>query len=170
MPPERGRCGVELGPVLTSVREMGQELGRDLGEFIRDQRTAAQLSVRALAERAGVSNPYLSQVERGLRRPSAAILARIAEGLSLSTETLLTRAGLLPEREQPTGGVEAAVLADPRLTPRQQQLLLETYRMFTENTPAPTTAAPTVSEPTTAAPTTAAPTSSPTPEEEHHDD
>lgn len=157
---------MELGPVLTSVREIGQELGHDLGEFIRDQRTSAQLSVRGLAERAGISNPYLSQVERGLRRPSAAILARIAEGLSLSTETLLSRAGLLPERDPGPQPVEQAILADDRLSPRQQQLLVETYRMFVAS-------APPAAAPTDPAPTDPADTAGPVParphQEDHHD-
>ena len=75
---------------------------RDLGAFIREQREAAQISVRQLAKRAGVSNPYLSQVERGLRKPSAEMLAQIAHGLQISVETLLTKAGILDPGAEPT--------------------------------------------------------------------
>jgi transcriptional regulator with XRE-family HTH domain len=104
-----------------------------LGEYIREQRMAAQISVRQLAKAADVSNPYLSQVERGLRRPSAEILARIAAGLRISAETLYVRAGILEERE----GDRAVILAiseDPSLTDRQRRALLEIYAAFqTEN-------------------------------------
>jgi transcriptional regulator with XRE-family HTH domain len=104
-----------------------------LGEYIREQRMAAEISVRQLARTAGVSNPYLSQVERGLRRPSAEILARIAAGLRISAETLYVRAGILEERE----GDRAVILAiseDPTLTDRQRRALLEIYAAFqTEN-------------------------------------
>jgi len=111
---------VDLNPVLTPVRE--------LGEFIREQRTAAQISVRALAAKAGVSNPYLSQVERGLRRPSAEILAQIAHGLSISVETLLAKAGILETAEAPT--VVIAIRADEVLTERQKSALVDIYAAF----------------------------------------
>ncbi|WP_420124445.1 helix-turn-helix domain-containing protein [Nakamurella sp.] len=108
---------LDLNPVLTPVR--------DLGEFIREQRLAAQISVRALAAKAGVSNPYLSQVERGLRRPSAEILAQIAHGLSISVETMLAKAGILEPSDAPE--VVTAIRADPVLTERQKAVLLDIY-------------------------------------------
>lgn len=102
---------------------------RDLGSFIRDQRNAAQLSLRNLAQQAGVSNPYLSQIERGLRKPSAEILQAIAAALRISAETLYVKAGILEERE---GGADlaAAILAEPSLTEKQKRALLEVYLSF----------------------------------------
>lgn len=101
----------------------------DLGEFIREQRRAAQISVRQLARAAGVSNPYLSQIERGLRRPSAEILQQIAKGLRISAEAMYVQAGILDERI--AGGlVVDAVLADTTLTERQKQVMLEVYDSF----------------------------------------
>jgi len=102
---------------------------RDLGEFIRDQRNRDRLSLRKLSELAGISNPYLSQIERGLRKPSAEILQGIARGLRISAETLYVRAGILDERGEPPDFV-AAVLRDPTLTERQKQVLVEIYRSF----------------------------------------
>ncbi|MFI0431666.1 MAG: helix-turn-helix domain-containing protein [Candidatus Nanopelagicales bacterium] len=99
-----------------------------LGEFIREQRQAAQLSLRQLAATAGVSNPYLSQVERGLRKPSAEILAQIAAALRISAETLYVRAGLL--EAQDSSRVRAAIARDSALTERQRRALLEIYRAF----------------------------------------
>jgi len=101
-----------------------------LGEFLRDQRTSAQLSLRQLAEQAGVSNPYLSQVERGLRKPSAEILQQIAKGLRISAEQLYIRAGILDERTEADLAVESALLADTTITERQKRVLLEIYRSF----------------------------------------
>ena len=98
---------------------------RDLGQYIREQRTAAQISLRALAAKAGVSNPYLSQVERGLRRPSAAILAQIADGLSISAESLLVRAGILRSTEATP--VITAIRADEDLSERQKSSLVDIY-------------------------------------------
>jgi transcriptional regulator with XRE-family HTH domain len=101
----------------------------DLGEFIREQRRTAQISVRQLAKLAGVSNPYLSQIERGLRRPSAEILQQIAKGLRISAEALYVQAGILDERI--AGGVVVdAVLADTTITERQKQVMLEVYDSF----------------------------------------
>ena len=100
-----------------------------LGAYIRSQRQHARLSLRELARRAGVSNPYLSQLERGLRRPSAEMLQRLAAALELSAETLYVRAGLLDDR----GGaadVVAAIAGDLTLTEHQRAALLETYREF----------------------------------------
>jgi transcriptional regulator with XRE-family HTH domain len=102
---------------------------RDLGEFIRDQRRTARLSLRKLSELAGISNPYLSQIERGLRKPSAEILQAIAKGLRISAETLYVRAGILDERDDDTDLV-GDILRDPTITERQKQVLIEIYRSF----------------------------------------
>jgi transcriptional regulator with XRE-family HTH domain len=101
---------------------------QDLGEFIRDQRNTARLSLRRLSDMAGISNPYLSQIERGLRKPSAEILQQIARALRISAETLYVRAGILDESAE--SDVEAAVRADPSITERQKQTLLDVYRSF----------------------------------------
>lgn len=135
---------------------------RDLGEFIRDQRQSAQLSLRALAARTGISNPYLSQVERGLRRPSADILAQIAAGLSISAESLLTRAGVLPARSESDVAtpVVISIRGDAVLSDRQKEALIDIYTAFVAAAPSgPTPAAPTSAAPTSATPTPAAPTS-----------
>lgn len=100
----------------------------DLGSYIRTQRNNAQISLRQLAKLAGVSNPYLSQVERGLRKPSAEILQQIAKGLRISAEALYVQAGILESRE--SGPVVDAVLADPELNERQKQVLLDIYSSF----------------------------------------
>lgn len=100
-----------------------------VGEYIREQRAAAQLSLRQLAQAADVSNPYLSQVERGLRRPSAEILAQIAKALQISAESLYLRAGILEPR-QGDPSVTAALASDSTLTDRQRQSLLEIYAAF----------------------------------------
>ncbi|MGE3620072.1 MAG: helix-turn-helix domain-containing protein [Acidimicrobiia bacterium] len=103
-----------------------------LGRFIRDRRTRAELSLRELAARANVSNPYLSQIERGLHEPSVRVLKAIAGALNLSAETLLVQAGLL-ERDPdgaPVTTVEEAVRADPALTDEQREALLSVYRSF----------------------------------------
>ncbi len=99
-----------------------------LGEYIREQRESAQVTLRQLAKSAGVSNPYLSQIERGVKKPSAEILAQIAKGLRISAETLYVRAGILDERS--TGDVVAAVLADPGLGERHKRILLDVYESF----------------------------------------
>ena len=112
---------------------------RHLGEFIREQRESAKISVRELAKSAGVSNPYLSQIERGLRKPSAEILQQIAKGLRISAEVLYVQAGILDERE--ASPVVDAILADEGLTERQKQVLLEIHDSFRKEnataTPAP---------------------------------
>jgi transcriptional regulator with XRE-family HTH domain len=100
-----------------------------IGEYIRQQREQAKISLRQLASAAGVSNPYLSQIERGLRRPSAEILQQIAKGLRISAEALYVQAGILEDRRTDSG-VRAAVLADPELAERQKQVLLEIYESF----------------------------------------
>ena len=102
---------------------------RDLGEFIRDQRRNARLSLRKLSELAGISNPYLSQIERGLRKPSAEILQAIARALRISSETLYVRAGILEERDADADLVEG-IMQDRTLTEGQKQALVEIYRSF----------------------------------------
>src|SRR5436305_13485981 len=104
---------------------------RHLGEFIRKQRKGSRLSLKAVSSVTGVSIPYLSQIERGLRKPSADILQAIARGLRISAETLYVRAGILDDRagDRPTDLVEA-ILADPTLNDRQRQALIEIYRSF----------------------------------------
>ena len=101
-----------------------------LGDYLKEQRTLAQLSLRQLAEQTGVSNPYLSQIERGLRRPSAEVLQQIAKALRISAEQLYLRAGIVSPDEGFGGSVELAVLSDPALTERQKQSLLDVYQSF----------------------------------------
>ncbi len=104
-----------------------------IGSYIREQREQAKISLRQLAQAAGVSNPYLSQIERGLRRPSADILQQIAKGLRISAEALYVQAGLL--EDEPSGSaVRSAVLADAELTERQKQMLIEIYDSFRKET------------------------------------
>jgi len=113
---------------------------RDLGDYIRQQRKTAQISLRQLARQAGVSNPYLSQIERGLRKPSAEILQQIAKALRISAEALYVQAGILEER-QGTAAVTEAILADELITERQKQVLLEIYDSFRKENAARTVAA-----------------------------
>ncbi|MBP2454360.1 helix-turn-helix domain-containing protein [Mycolicibacterium lutetiense] len=101
---------------------------QDIGSFIRAQREAAQVSVRQLAEKAGVSNPYLSQIERGLRKPSADVLNQIAKALRVSAEVLYVRAGIL-EPSEPSE-VRDAIVNDVAITERQKQVLLDIYTSF----------------------------------------
>jgi len=101
----------------------------DLGEFIREQRRVARLSLRKLSELAGISNPYLSQIERGLRKPSAEILQQIAKALRISAETLYVRAGILEEREGEHDLV-GDILRNPTLTEAQKQTLIQVYTAF----------------------------------------
>jgi len=101
---------------------------QDLGAFIRSQRETAHVSLRQLAKRAGVSNPYLSQIERGLRKPSAEVLQQIAKGLRVSAEALYVQAGIL-ERKQASPVLDA-VLSDIQITERQKQVLIEIYESF----------------------------------------
>lgn len=100
----------------------------DIGSFIRAQREVAQVSVRQLAEKAGVSNPYLSQIERGLRKPSAEVLNQIAKALRVSAEVLYVRAGILEPSE--TSEVRRAIVTDTAITERQKQILLDIYTSF----------------------------------------
>ena len=101
---------------------------QDIGTFIRTQREAAQVSVRQLAEKAGVSNPYLSQIERGLRKPSADVLQQIAKALRVSAEVLYVRAGILERAD--TSEVRDAIITDTAITERQKQVLLDIYTSF----------------------------------------
>jgi transcriptional regulator with XRE-family HTH domain len=102
---------------------------RELGEFIREQRAGARLSLRRLSDMAGISNPYLSQIERGLRKPSAEILQQIAKALRISAETLYVRAGILEERHGDHDLV-GEILGDPTLTEDQKQTLVRVYLSF----------------------------------------
>ena len=101
---------------------------RDLGEFIRDQRLSSRLSLRRLSDLAGISNPYLSQIERGLRKPSAEILQHIAKALRIQAETLYVRAGILEER--PADDLVGAILRQSYLTEEQKQALIRVYESF----------------------------------------
>ncbi len=104
----------------------------ELGAFLREQRQSAQLSLRQLSDLAGVSNPYLSQIERGLKKPSAEILQQLARGLQVSAESLYVQAGILDAVPSPPGspGVLEAIAADPGLTPRQRAVLVDVYASF----------------------------------------
>lgn len=102
---------------------------RDLGDYIREQRQSSSISLRQLARLAGVSNPYLSQIERGLRKPSAEILQQIAKALRISAEALYVQAGILEERDADTD-VPGAILRDEWINERQKQVLLEIYDSF----------------------------------------
>ncbi|MDA8292625.1 MAG: helix-turn-helix transcriptional regulator [Actinomycetota bacterium] len=101
----------------------------ELGSFIRQQRSVASLSLRRLSELAGISNPYLSQIERGLRTPSAQILQQLARALRISAESIYVQAGIL-ERRPPEDDLEARILADPHLDEAQRQALVRVYRSF----------------------------------------
>ncbi len=106
---------------------------KDLGSFIREQRASSRLSLRRLSELAGISNPYLSQIERGLRRPSAEILQQIAKGLAISAETLYVRAGILDG--DTNADLEVHIHADQRLSAAQRQALIQIYRSFIADAP-----------------------------------
>ena len=112
------------------------DLGSSLGEYLREQRQAARLSLRQLSELAGVSNPYLSQIERGLKRPSAEILQQLAKGLEVSAESLYVRAGILDAETATTPhtspDVRRAIADDPLLTERQKKALLDIYESYVE--------------------------------------
>ena len=109
--------------------KLGEQLGT-LGEFIAAQRRSAELSLRQLAEQTGISNPYLSQIERGLRRPSAEVLQQLPKALRVSAESLYVRAGILDPDDHPATSVEMAVLADPAITERQRRVLIDVYSSF----------------------------------------
>jgi transcriptional regulator with XRE-family HTH domain len=117
------------GMVKIRTHKITDQLG-SLGEFIAGQRRAAQLSLRQLAAQAGISNPYLSQIERGLRKPSAEVLQQLAKALRVSAETLYVRAGILDPNDHPATSVEMAVLADSAITERQKRVLVDVYTSF----------------------------------------
>jgi transcriptional regulator with XRE-family HTH domain len=117
MPPQEA----DIAAVVTNAAQ-------DIGSFIRAQREAAQVSVRQLAEKAGVSNPYLSQIERGLRKPSAEVLNQIAKALRVSAEVLYVQAGILEPNE--TNAVRDAIIIDTAINERQKQVLLDIYSSF----------------------------------------
>lgn len=110
-----------------------EERWRDLGEFIREQRHIGHLSLRKLSEMAGVSNPYLSQIERGLRKPSAEILQQIARALEISSETLYVRAGILEEHPEDADLV-AEIRRDPWIDEEQKRVLIQIYESFRAST------------------------------------
>jgi transcriptional regulator with XRE-family HTH domain len=125
------RTPKRVDEVVELVEHAGHAVGQTvegIGGYIRSQRELAQVSLRQLARSTGVSNPYLSQIERGLRKPSAEVLQQIARGLRISAEALYVQAGILDER--PASVVTDAVLADPALTERQRQVLLDVYQSF----------------------------------------
>jgi transcriptional regulator with XRE-family HTH domain len=119
-------CG---GGTLARVSTDPKDRWLDLGSFIREQRGSARLSLRRLSELAGISNPYLSQIERGLRRPSAEILQQIAKALRISAETLYVQAGIL---EPPSGSPDLtrAIMADQSISEEQKQALVRIYLSF----------------------------------------
>src|ERR1700740_3362915 len=121
--PEAPIASQKIGTVVSSAAQ-------DIGSFIRSQREAAQVSVRQLAEKAGVSNPYLSQIERGLRKPSADVLQQIAKALRVSAEVLYVRAGILEPSE--ASEVRDAIITDTAITERQNKVLLQIYTSFCE--------------------------------------
>ncbi|GAA5107968.1 helix-turn-helix transcriptional regulator [Alloalcanivorax gelatiniphagus] len=114
-----------------------------LGDYLKEQRLSAQLSLRQLADQVGVSNPYLSQIERGLRKPSAEVLQQLAKALRVSAEQLYVRAGIVHPDPGQAGSVELAILADSGLTERQKHSLLDVYASFLalNDHPAPSTTA-----------------------------
>ena len=120
------------GKVGRTVETLGQvgPLGKSLGDYLREQRLASKLSLRQLADLAGVSNPYLSQIERGLRKPSADVLQQIAKALRISAEQVYIRAGILDPEDTIDNSTETAILHDPALTERQKQSLLDVYTSF----------------------------------------
>ena len=132
-----------------------------LGGYLREQRVAAEMSLRQLADLAGVSNPYLSQIERGLRRPSAEVLQQLAKALRISAEQVYVQAGILNPDDDQVRSVELAVLADPVLTERQKQALLAVYQSFR----AENSSAATEQDESNAAPSTTTPTEDVRPED-----
>ncbi|SDS42282.1 helix-turn-helix domain-containing protein [Microlunatus soli] len=117
-----------------------------LGEFIASQRRAARLTLRQLADQAGVSNPYLSQIERGLRKPSAEVLQQLSRALRISAAQLYVRAGILDPEEHESTSVEVAVLADNAINERQKRVLIDVYTSFVAENAAATEATPTATK------------------------
>ena len=112
------------------VSTAASDMASDVGSFIRSLRENAQVSVRQLAEKSGVSNPYLSQVERGLRKPSADVLSQVAKALRVSAEVLYVRAGMLEPSDK--SQVRDAIITDTAITEQQKQTLLDMYASFTQ--------------------------------------
>jgi transcriptional regulator with XRE-family HTH domain len=112
------------------VGEAVNQTVESLGDYLKEQRVNSRLTLRQLAEQAGVSNPYLSQIERGLRKPSAEVLTQIAKALRISAESLYVRAGIISPEDGVGGSVELAILGDTGLTERQKQSLLDVYSSF----------------------------------------
>ena len=108
----------------------GKTVVGSLGDYLKEQRLASRLSLRQLADQVGVSNPYLSQIERGLRKPSAEVLQQLARALRISAEQLYVRAGIVHPDGDGAGSVELAILADAGLSERQKQSLLDVYASF----------------------------------------
>ena len=131
--PDDGFPGIEdVADAARDARDLGKAQLVKLGSFIRDQRKAAEMSLRDLASRSDVSNPYLSQVERGLHEPSVRVLRSIAKALNISAETLMVQAGLIDGAgpDQPPPSVATAIMADDRLTDEQKSALLAVYRSY----------------------------------------
>ncbi|RFU23270.1 helix-turn-helix domain-containing protein [Geodermatophilus marinus] len=123
------QLAADVAGTVATERSNVSAVGSQVGQFIREQRSAARVSLRELARAAGVSNPYLSQVERGLRKPSAEILSAIAKGLEISAETLYEQAGIL-DRRAGTPDTVAAIRSDPALSERHRAVLLELYETY----------------------------------------
>jgi transcriptional regulator with XRE-family HTH domain len=121
--------GAKQGAMGSTTKAVAGSIGT-LGDYLKEQRLGASLSLRQLADQVGVSNPYLSQIERGLRRPSAEVLQQLAKALRVSAEQLYVRAGIVHPDPGQVGSVELAVLADAGLTERQKQSLLDVYSSF----------------------------------------
>jgi transcriptional regulator with XRE-family HTH domain len=120
---------------------LGPLSGNSLGDYLREQRQSARLSLRQLSELAGISNPYLSQIERGLKKPSAEILQQLAKGLEVSSESLYVRAGILDERHGHDAApldTRAVIGADPQLSDRQKAALIDIYDSFVGGATSPT--------------------------------
>ena len=136
------RLGNQLGSGLGAGLNTGLNTGLGavgtLGDYLREQRTANRLSLRQLADAAGVSNPYLSQIERGLRRPSAEVLQALAKALRISAETLYVQAGILSPDDTEVRSVELSIRADTGLSQRQKDALVDIYRSFRGSNGAPT--------------------------------
>src|SRR3954470_9159768 len=126
----KGRVSERVGEQVTKTAGQVTKTADALGDYLKEQRLQARLSLRQLAEQAGVSNPYLSQIERGLRKPSAEVLQQIAKAMRISAESLYVRAGIVHPADGVGGAVELAVLGDTRLTERQKQSLLDVYASF----------------------------------------
>lgn len=129
MSPE-DKTDAKVSAVSAKASDVASDIASDIGSFIRTQRETAQFSMRQLAAKSGVSNPYLSQVERGLRKPSAEVLNQLAKALRVSAEVLYVRAGMLEPRE--ASQVRDAIISDTAITERQKQVLLDAYASFVE--------------------------------------